>query len=252
MDFHCHIDLYPNAREVYAEACRRNEFTWLVTTSPRAFVATSKALGKHPSVVITPGLHPEIAHERADELDLLLEQIKHSKAVGEVGLDGSSRFKRHMPLQQKIFNAVIAGAAASGGRVISIHSRQAVKEVLNVLAEHPDFGTAILHWFSGSQTDLREAAAQGCWFSVGPAMFSSANARALIKNMPVDRVIAESDGPFAQYRKSTVMPWDIDLTISELCAVWGYSQDKVRRIIIENGNRLIGMMQPCKSPPVDL
>jgi len=34
MDFHCHLDLYPGAREVYREAARRNEFTWLVTTSP--------------------------------------------------------------------------------------------------------------------------------------------------------------------------------------------------------------------------
>lgn len=242
MDFHCHIDLYPNAKEVYAEACRRNEFTWLVTTSPRAFVATSKVLGKHPSVMITPGLHPEIAHERSDELSLLLEQIKHSKAVGEVGLDGSPRFKRYLQLQQKIFSAVVVESAANGGRVISIHSRQAVKEVLNVLAEYPDFGTAILHWFSGSQTDLREAAAQGCWFSVGPAMFSSANARALIKNMPMDRVIAESDGPFAQYRKSTVMPWDIHLTTAELCQVWDCPEAKVKEVLAENGNHLLDII----------
>ena len=75
MDFHCHLDLYPGAREVYREAARRNEFTWLVTTSPKAFAATSRVLEPWPSVLITPGLHPEIAHERAAELDLLLEQI---------------------------------------------------------------------------------------------------------------------------------------------------------------------------------
>lgn len=242
MDFHCHIDLYPNAREVYAEACRRNEFTWLVTTSPRAFVATSKALGKHSSVMITPGLHPEIAHERAGELGLLLEQIKHSKAIGEVGLDGSPRFKRHLPLQHKIFDAVIAKSAVSGGRVISIHSRQAVKEVLNTLSEHPGYGTAVLHWFSGSLAELKIAINYGCWFSVGPAMFSSANGRELVKKMPTDRVVTESDGPFAKYRGSTVMPWDINLTTSELCDVWGYTQAEVREKIIENGNRLIKMM----------
>ena len=89
MDFHCHLDLYPDAREVYCEAARRNAFTWLVTTSPKAFAATSRVLEPLPSVLITPGLHPEIAHERAAELELLLEQIAGVKAVGEVGLDGS-------------------------------------------------------------------------------------------------------------------------------------------------------------------
>lgn len=242
MDFHCHIDLYPNAKEVYAEACRRNEFTWLVTTSPRAFVATSKVLGKHPSVMITPGLHPEIAHERADELSLLLEQIKHSKAVGEVGLDGSSRFKRHMPLQQKIFNAVIAGASASGGRVISIHSRQAVKEVLNTLSEYPGYGTAVLHWFSGSQAELREAASKGCWFSVGPAMFSSSNGRELVRQMPMDRVVPESDGPFSQYFGKTVMPWDTDLTSRELSTLLGLSLEKAVQRLSDNGISLLNIL----------
>ncbi len=44
MDFHCHLDLYPNAREVFKEAAQKNEFTWLVTTSPKAFVATARVL----------------------------------------------------------------------------------------------------------------------------------------------------------------------------------------------------------------
>ena len=94
MDFHCHLDLYPNAREVFKEAAQKNEFTWLVTTSPKAFVATARVLTGAANVLVTPGLHPEIAHERAGELDLLLTQIRDVAAIGEVGLDGSSRYSR--------------------------------------------------------------------------------------------------------------------------------------------------------------
>lgn len=60
MDFHCHLDLYPNALEVFREAAARNEFTWLVTTSPKAFVATSRVLGGAANVLVTPGLHPRL------------------------------------------------------------------------------------------------------------------------------------------------------------------------------------------------
>ncbi|EHJ4394844.1 TatD family hydrolase [Salmonella enterica] len=92
IDFHCHVDLYPKARDVYAGAIERNVFTWLVTTSPKAFQATSHVLEKHESVMISPELHPEIVADRFQELEMLLELIQNVAAVGEIGLDGSKRY----------------------------------------------------------------------------------------------------------------------------------------------------------------
>jgi TatD DNase family protein len=242
MDFHCHLDLYPGAREVYREAARRNEFTWLVTTSPKAFVATSRALEPLPSVLITPGLHPEIAHERAVELDLLLEQIEGVKAVGEVGLDGSPRFKAHYEIQRRIFGAVIARCAELGGRTVNIHSRRAVREILAEFQRHPNFGTAVMHWFSGSLTELNAAAAHGCWFSIGPAMFDSANGRALAAAMPRDRVVPESDGPFAKVAGKPVMPWSALRTAECLAPLWGISPDEAAGALARNGQALLHSM----------
>lgn len=242
MDFHCHLDLYPGAKEVYSEAARRNEFTWLVTTSPKAFAATTRVLEPMPSVLITPGLHPEIAHERAAELDLLLEQIEGVKAVGEVGLDGSPRFKAHYEVQRRIFGAVISRCAELGGRTISIHSRRAVRDVLAELKQNPKFGTAVMHWFSGSLTELKAAAAQGCWFSIGPAMFDSANGRALAAAMPRDRVVPESDGPFAKVAGKPVMPWSAYWTAEYLAHLWGMSPDEVARTLTRNGHALLQLM----------
>ncbi|BFG80606.1 hypothetical protein PTKU46_86400 [Paraburkholderia terrae] len=62
------------------------------------------------------------------------------------------------------------------------------------LAQNPGYGTAVLHWFTGTQAELKAAAAQGCWFSIGPAMFESANGRSLASSMPHDSVVTESDG----------------------------------------------------------
>jgi len=243
MDFHCHLDLYPGAREVYREASKRNEFTWLVTTSPKAFAATSRALGTSPSVLITPGLHPEIAHERAAELDLLLEQIAGTKAVGEVGLDGSPRFKPHYDVQRRIFKAVVARCAELGGRTLSIHSRRAVKDVLAVLDEHRNYGTAVLHWFSGTPAELRAAAARGCWFSIGPAMFESANGRALAAVMPRDRVVPESDGPFAKIAGEPVMPWSARQTAEGLGPLWSLSAEATADALVRNGRTLMRLIE---------
>lgn len=235
MDFHCHLDLYSGAREVYREAAQRNEFTWLVTTSPKAFAATLRALPPAPSVLISPGLHPEIAHERAAEIDLLLEQMASVKAVGEVGLDGSPRFRTHYEVQRRIFRAVLARSAELGGRTLSIHSRRAVKDVLADLDAHAGYGTAVLHWFSGNQAELRSAIDRGCWFSIGPAMLDSENGRRLADAMPRDRVVPESDGPFAKVGGKPVMPWSASETAQYLSAVWKLPMGVTADSLASNG-----------------
>lgn len=242
MDFHSHLDLYPNAMEVYRQACERNAFTWLVTTSPKAYEATSRVLGTSPNVLITPGLHPEIAHERAPELDLLLDQMATVRAVGEVGLDGSPRFRGTYKIQRRIFSAVVARCEDLGGRTLSIHSRQAVKDVLAELALHPGFGTAVLHWFSGTPTELKAAEAQGCWFSVGPAMFESSNGKTLAAKLPRGRVVPESDGPFAQLDGKPVMPWSAPDTAKRLAEIWGVPVESVAHTLNDNSARLLTLM----------
>lgn len=241
-DFHCHIDLYPEAREVYKEAALRNTFTWLVTTSPKAFAATSRALEPKPTVLITPGLHPEIAHDRASELGLLLDQIGGVRAVGEVGLDGSPRFKAGYMEQRRIFKAVVARCAELGGRTLSIHSRRAVRDVLFELEQHPGYGIAVMHWFSGTTLELKAAIAHGCWFSVGPAMFESVSGRALAANMPQNRVVPESDGPFAQTAGHPVMPWSANQVAENLSAAWGVSTAEAASRLDDNGAQLLKLM----------
>lgn len=238
MDFHCHIDLYPNARSVYAEVQRRMEFAWLVTTSPRAFAATSRVLAPTEKILISPGLHPEVADQKAQELELLLGQIAGTMAVGEIGLDGSARYRQHFDLQTCIFSAVVERCQYLGGRVLSIHSRAAAKEVLDILEQFPGFGTAVLHWFTDSAAQLRRASDIGCWFSVGPAMLGSANGRKLAALLPRDRVVPESDGPFAKTSGSSIMPWEASNITGGLAHLWGTSLTAVEEQLSMNGQKL--------------
>lgn len=243
MDFHCHLDLYPEARQVYVEALRRVEFTWLVTTSPRAFVATSKVLPPQEHLAVSPGLHPEVADKKQAELTLLLELIERSPLVGEVGLDGSSRYRQHFELQKRIFTAIVQRCQMLGGRVLSIHSRAAACEVLDTLEAHDGFGVAVLHWFTDSSSLLKRAVALGCWFSVGPVMLQSANGRKLAVQMPRDRVVSESDGPFAKAGGSPVMPWEAEDVAKCLSADWQISAEKVLAQLRTNGACLIQKMR---------
>lgn len=245
MDFHCHLDLYPNAKQVYTESLLQTEFIWLVTTSPRAYIATSLVLPATHKVFISPGLHPEVADKKSDELETLLLQMESCTGVGEIGLDGSARYRPHFELQMHIFKSVVENSARLGGRVLNIHSRAAAGKVLDILDANPGYGTAVLHWFTDSPSLLRRAAKSGCWFSIGPAMMESDNGRKLVRLMPRDRVVSESDGPFAKVHGLHVMPWEANSVTSKLADTWGLATNDVTYLLRSNGLRLIELL---KSP----
>lgn len=238
MDFHCHLVLYTNARNVYIEAQKKMDFVWLVTTSPRGFAATSKVLRQTESIILSPGLHPEVAAQKAPELELLLQQMAASVAIGEIGLDGLARYRPNFDLQIQIFSAVVERSQSLGGRILSIHSRDAAKEVLDVLEQFAGFGTAVLHWFTDSAQLLRRASSIGCWFSVGPAMLTSANGRKLAAMMPMNRVVPESDGPFAKTSGNPIMPWDASGVAEKLASIWCLPAASVSAELLKNGNTL--------------
>lgn len=191
IDFHCHLDLYPDPHGVAAECRRRGLYVLSVTTTPSAWNGT-KALSNGSDRIRTAiGLHPQIAHERQSELPLFDRILPDTRYVGEVGLDGSPELRRHWNAQVEVFEHILRECQRVGGRVMSIHSRRAVKAVLDRLEKSPGSGTPILHWFSGNNFELERAVSLGCWFSVGPAMLLSERGRTLAAKMPCDRVLTK-------------------------------------------------------------
>jgi TatD DNase family protein len=82
--------------------------------------------------------------------------------------------------------------------------------VLNALQTYPRAKTSILHWFSGSQRELARAIELSRWFSVSLTMLGWSKGRALTANMPRDRVLTETDGPFARVGRQAALPWDAE------------------------------------------
>jgi len=239
IDFHCHLDLYPNFVAVKDECVRRGMYVLSVTTTPSAWKGTS-ALALHTARIRTGiGLHPQLAYERRNELDLFDSYLNETRYVGEVGLDGSPEFRKHWESQVYVFNHVLRMCQQAGGRILSIHSRRAVRPVLLHLEKYPKAGTAVLHWFSGSLTELEAAITLGCWFSVGPAMLSSRKGRAIAAQLPKERVLTESDGPFAQINGQSLKPWDVETAVRELAAIWSLRESEAEQHIKSNLKSLL-------------
>lgn len=220
MDLHCHLDLYPNPLELAHKVNERCEFTLLVTTSPKAWIETSKRMKVFGNIQTALGLHPEIANLKYDELSLFIDNIKKTRFIGEIGLDGSEKYKEIFGIQGEIFEKVIAECNSQGNKIISIHSRGAVKEVLNVLLRYPNCGKPILHWYSGSLKDLKVAIKLGCRFSIGLQMIKSKKGKEIIRNIPKELVLLETDGPFTSLNNDFLYPWDTEKVIPYLGEIW--------------------------------
>jgi TatD DNase family protein len=239
IDFHAHLDLYPDPQATVRECAARGLYVLSVTTTPSAWAGTA-ALAENASRIRTAlGLHPQIAHERKGELPLFERLLPRVRYVGEVGLDGGPEYRPYWPDQEQVFSRVLELCARAGGRIMTIHSRRAATRVLDALEARPGAGIGILHWFSGTQKELSRAVDLGCWFSVGPAMLVGDKGRALVTKMPRDRVLTESDGPFAQVDGRPAWPWDADRAVETLAQIWSEPANVVRRRLLDNLGRLI-------------
>lgn len=234
IDFHAHLDLYSDPPSVVREIDRLGMYVLSVTTTPSAWTRTA-AIGNGARRIRTAlGLHPQLAHQRFPELSLFDELFSQARYIGEIGLDGAPEFKPHWDRQLQVFTHILARCSEAGGRVMSIHSRRATTAVLRQLASYPAAGTPILHWFSGTRSELSKAILQGCWFSVGPAMLATEKGRDIANAIPRNRILTETDGPFAQVEGRVALPWDAALAVDALAALWAVGTDVVAEQLKEN------------------
>ncbi len=233
IDFHCHLDLYADPMKIFDEVKRKKTEVLAVTTSPRAFVKTTQYFRGANNIRVALGFHPELVKQRSSEKELFFEQMKSSQFLGEIGIDGSQRAKQSLSEQIEFFDEVVHTAAVHGGKVLSIHSRGAVKEVLQILEKYEGDYVPILHWFTGSVKDAERAIKLGCWFSVNPNMCYTASGKKVMGCIPLNRVLPETDAPFSQNDGVPYMPWDITVT-SYMAKEYNIAVDEMNMLLHRN------------------
>jgi TatD DNase family protein len=241
VDFHCHLDLFPDPAKAFQDSDRGGCLTVTMTTTPRAWKQNRLWAAGKQHIVPALGLHPELVATHEAEADLLFEALPGVRIVGEIGLDGNSRNKASLAAQSKIFSLIVERAAVHTGSVLSIHSRAAVTEVLSILRDVPKSSrlTPVLHWFAGSLRQLETAIDMGCMFSVNGAMLTSARTRELIKRIPADGLLTESDAPFRAGNSVASRDHDIQLALDGIAQVREIESAELCDQIFRNAMRVL-------------
>jgi TatD DNase family protein len=241
VDFHCHLDLYPDLAKAIAQCEADRTATLAVTTTPKAFRQNFKLAGHSQFVRVGLGLHPHLAGERKSELALFEALLPETRYVGEIGLDAGPRFFRSMPDQTEVFTRILAMCAMHGSKILSVHSVRTAGKVLDLIEEMlpADRGRVVLHWFSGSKAEARRAVALGCYFSINQAMLEKPKGQELIQSLPTNRLLTETDGPFIEEAGQPIGPGKVVPALRQLAISLALPLDETREMVVNNLVELI-------------
>lgn len=253
IDSHCHLDFeqFDAQRDAVVARARAAGVERIVTisTSMKGFPKVLQIAESYPDVYCSVGVHPHDAEKDGENVTteelVTLAQNPKIVGIGETGLD---YFYEYSPRgsQQESFRRHIRACIATGLPLI-VHTRDAEDDTIRILQEertgHENKLRGVLHCFSSAQKMADYGLEIGFFISVsGMLTFKkSENIRDIIKDVPLDRLLIETDSPYlapVPHRGQTCEPAYVVHTAKVLADVKGVSTDEIAKATTDNFYRL--------------
>ncbi len=236
-DTHAHLDLSTNFNEEVNSIEKLKIYTIAVTNLPPLY---TKFKSRIESKYIKPalGFHPELIEKYQKYIPQMWNLLDEAKYIGEVGLDYKVAINSKA-IQLSFFESLIHKCNDLGGKVLTIHSRNSVDDVLSIIGSRFN-SKFILHWYSGNLKNIDVAVANGAYFSINNAMFNSNNGVKIINHVPTDRLLLESDYPFVMNKnKTSFRVTDINETAHNLAILRNKDYDEMLKILNTNFRKIL-------------
>ncbi|MBX9574560.1 MAG: TatD family hydrolase [Caulobacteraceae bacterium] len=229
-----HAPQFDEDRDEVISRAREAGVGLMVEISDRlsTFEATHGLAMAHEDIWCTVGVHPHEARHYTDlTADLLVgfSQRKKVVGIGECGLDFHYDLSPR-DVQEAVFRQHVRAARASGLPLV-VHTREADDVMAGVLAEEMVDGPFrfLMHCYTSGAQLAERTAEMGAWFSVsGIATFKAAeDVRSVIRDMPADRIIVETDCPYlapVPHRGRRNEPAYVGHVLDKLAEIRGWSR----------------------------
>lgn len=199
--FETHFKATPLVKNKVVESSGEWEACVHITCDPVTFDAAEKLIKLDP-VYVGAGVHPHHAKDYTDEVEeRLLAFHKNSKvrAWGEMGLD--YHYNQSPPdVQREVFARQLR-TAVSIGKPMIIHTREAEDDTFAIMTANVPVDWKIhIHCFTSSlefaQKLMKHFPNLVIGFT-GVITFGNAqDVQNVVANVPIERIILETDGPF--------------------------------------------------------
>ncbi len=204
VDSHCHLEMedFEQDRDTVIKKSLEEGLDYILTvgTEERYFDKVLQIIEKYDNIYGAIGIHPHNSACYNDSTEKNVRRYaKHKKIVayGEIGLDF---FKNYSPKDRQIdaFKKQLILAKSLDLPVV-IHSRHAKEETLEILQEiHQGNTPGVIHCYSYDYYTAKKLLDMGFYISIpGTITYKNAQkAEEVVKNVPIDRLLAETDAPF--------------------------------------------------------
>ena len=210
------------------------------------FPAVREIAEAHPDIWCSVGVHPHHAKDFTSlTAETLIAEAQHPKvvAIGETGLDFHYGYSAEAD-QVRSLREHIEAARVTGLPLI-LHTREADALMADLLEEEYTKGAfqPLLHCYTGGEDLCQRALAIGAFVSVsGILSFKSAkDVRAVIANVPLDRIILETDCPYLApmpMRGRRNEPSYLVHVAEALGALMGVDTETIKQVTTQNAVRL--------------
>jgi len=203
IDTHCHLDFpeFNPDRESVIKRARENDVKLIINVG--ASLAASRfavtLAREHEFIYAAVGIHPHEADKITEEDFSEIEDLAKDKkvvAIGETGLDYFRNLSSRAG-QQQAFERFI-GLADRLSLPLIIHCRDAREDCLAALTSGDRKSKVLMHCFSGDETFLKRCLDSGFLvsFTCNITYKKAFNLREIVKIVPLDRFLLETDAPF--------------------------------------------------------
>lgn len=246
IDTHCHLNdakAFPDP-ELAIETAKGVgvDRIFVIGLEPENWRSAISLAERFEDVYAIVGWHPNFTNEYAGEsLAQLRHHLAHPKvlAMGEIGLD----WYRDYASREQQYAALHAQLDLAGELQVPVvfHARDAYSDLMDVLekrAPHP----YLFHCWAGNAAEAERAVALGAYFGVdGPISYKkSDDLRAVIRNLPHDRLVLETDAPYLTpepLRGKPNQPAHIPLINHALAVTLGIDEAECATLTTANANR---------------
>lgn len=183
-------------------------------TSEKSSMQAAKYASKYPGKLYsTVGVHPHDAKSCTSQTIKNLENLAKEDcvvAIGECGLDYNRNFSPR-DIQCKYFEAQIE-LACKIGLPLFLHERDAFEDFYKILDKYKsDVSNMVVHCFTGKKEELMAYLELGCHIGITGWICDERRGRHLIdlvKLIPQDKLMIETDAPFLTPRNLDEKPKD--------------------------------------------
>jgi TatD DNase family protein len=198
----------------------------------------------HPALGLHPWAIGSLDTARLEEnINFIADNLHRTVALGEVGLDYDKRVLKDAgrEMQKEVLRLLLA-LAIRHNKPVSMHSRYAWKDALEE-ARTAGIKKLVFHWYTGFSSTLVELIEAGYYVSATPAAEYHDEHRRAIREVPVERLLLETDCPvhYGREQRYRSQPSDVVRSLRAAAQIKSMDEKDLAVITTANATRLFGL-----------